>query len=259
MPRFALKIDYHGAPFCGWQRQPAQPTVQGVLEDALRKLQADAGPVYGAGRTDTGVHATGQVAHLDLERDWDPDRLCGALNYHVRPAPVAVIAAVRVDDAFHARFDAVERRYLYRMRVRRAPLTHEDKLVWRVGHALDVEAMQEGARALIGTHDFTTFRSSQCQAQSPVRTLDRVEVCREAGGGIRFDLVARSFLHNQVRSIVGSLERVGSGVWEPARIGAALAARDRTACGPMAPPDGLYLTGVSYESDPFGDRSGAAR
>ncbi len=252
--RYALLIDYHGGPFAGWQRQAGQPSVQESVETALRRLEPDCPGIAGAGRTDAGVHATGQVAHCDLAREWDPFRLAEALNWHLRPAPVAVLAAARVADDFHARFSAVERRYLFRLVSRRAPLTHDNGLVWQVRQPLDLAAMREGAGHLVGRHDFTTFRSAQCQAASPVKTLDEIAISALAvpgGTEVRFSLRARSFLHNQVRSIVGTLERVGAGAWPPGRVAEALAARDRAACGPVCPPQGLYLTGVGYPVDPF--------
>ena len=255
MPRYALLIEYDGGPFSGWQRQENRPSVQGVVEAALAKLEAGAHRVAAAGRTDAGVHATGQVATVDLSRDWTPFRLMEALNYHMKPAPVAVRRAAVVAGDFHARFSAVERRYLFRLIVRRTPLTLDRGRLWRVSQALDVDAMRAGAAHLLGKHDFTTFRSSICQADSPVRTLDRLdieEVPREDGVEFRFDVRARSFLHNQVRSFVGTLERVGAGAWQPEDVKAALEARDRAACGPVCPPDGLYLVGVGYPVDPFG-------
>ncbi len=254
MPRYALKIDYHGGPFAGWQRQAGQPSVQEALETALRRLEADAPGIAGAGRTDAGVHATGQVAHCDLAKDWDPFRLSEALNFHLKPAPVAILAAARVPDDFHARFSATERRYLFRLIARRAPLTHDAGLAWRVLNPLDAEAMRKGAAHLVGWHDFTTFRSTLCQSKSPVKTLDEITIEeRDLPHGIeyRFHLRARSFLHNQVRSIVGTLERVGAGSWAPGDVKTALEARDRAACGPVCPPDGLYLTHVGYDRDPF--------
>lgn len=254
MPRYALKIDYHGGPFAGWQRQSGQPSVQEAVEAALRRLEPEVPGIAGAGRTDAGVHATGQVAHCDLARDWDPFRLAEALNWHLRPAPVAVLGAARVADDFHARFSATERRYLFRLVSRRAPVTHDAGLVWQVRQALDLDAMRAGAAHLVGRHDFTTFRSAMCQAASPVKTLDGIgiaEVAMPGGTEVRFTLRARSFLHNQVRSIVGTLERVGAGAWPPDRVAEALAARDRAACGPVCPPQGLYLTGVGYPLDPF--------
>ena len=253
--RHALKIEYHGGPFSGWQRQKGHPSVQQAVEEALRKLQPDAPGIAAAGRTDAGVHALAQVAHCDLNREWDPFRLAEALNYHLKPQPVAILAAAPVEEDFHARFSATERRYLFRLVCRRAPVTHEKGLVWQVPHALDGAAMQEAAQYLVGRHDFTTFRASQCQADSPVKTLDEVtveETDYPGGREFRFRLRARSFLHNQVRSIVGTLERVGAGAWPPEQVREALEARDRAACGPVAPPQGLYLAGVSYPRDPFG-------
>jgi tRNA pseudouridine38-40 synthase len=254
MPRFALMIEYDGGPFAGWQRQANAPSVQGAVEAALARLDPAAPTVTGAGRTDTGVHAAAQVAHADLSRNWDPFRLTEAVNAHLRPAPVSVLAAARVADEFHARFSATERRYLYRLVQRRAPVTHDRGLVWQVLNPLDAGAMRAGAAHLLGRHDFTTFRSSLCQAQSPVKTLDEIrieEVPVAQGVEYRFHLRARSFLHNQVRSIVGTLERVGAGAWQPGDMRRALEARDRTACGPVCPPQGLYLVGVGYPDDPF--------
>jgi tRNA pseudouridine38-40 synthase len=254
MPRYALRIEYLGTPFAGWQRQTDHPSVQGALEAALARL--DPGPlnVAAAGRTDAGVHAWGQVAHCDLGRDWDPFRLSEAVNHHLRPHPVAVTGCAEVAPDWHARFSALERGYLYRIVQRRAPLTLSRGLAWRVGWPLDIPAMREAAVHLVGRHDFTTFRSSMCQADSPVRTLDALEVQPvETPEGPEVHVVARarSFLHNQVRSMVGSLERVGAGAWAPARVAEALAARDRAACGPVAPPDGLVLSHVRYAPDPF--------
>ncbi|MGB3147338.1 MAG: tRNA pseudouridine(38-40) synthase TruA [Paracoccaceae bacterium] len=254
MPRFALKIEYDGGRFCGWQRQSGQPSVQGAVEKALAALQADVPSIAAAGRTDAGVHATGQVAHCDLARDWDPFRLTEALNWHLKPDAVSILAAARTPDDFHARFSAVERHYLFRLLSRRAPATHDRGLVWQVPHPLDLSAMQAGAAHLIGLHDFTTFRSSMCQSNSPVKTLDEITITEHArphGTEFQFRLRARSFLHNQVRSIVGTLERVGAGAWQPEAVGAALRAKDRAACGPVCPPQGLYLTKVRYPRDPF--------
>jgi tRNA pseudouridine38-40 synthase len=245
MPRYKLTLEYHGGPFVGWQRQKNGRSVQQAVEEALRALEPEALAIAGAGRTDAGVHATGQVAHCDMDREWEPFRLAEALNWHLKPEPVAVLAAEPVAPDFHARFSAMSRRYLYRIICRRAPLTLEHGLAWRLPQPLDVAAMREAAALLVGRHDFTTFRSAQCQAASPVKTLDEFEIGTH-GEEIRFHLAARSFLHNQVRSMVGTLERVGAGKWSVARVGAALAARDRTACGPVAPPDGLYLSEVTY-------------
>lgn len=255
MPRYALRIEYNGAAFAGWQRQADQPSVQGAIEAALARLEPGPHVIAAAGRTDAGVHATGQVAHADLTRDWGGFKLAEALNFHLRPAAVAVVAAVEVPGDFHARFSAVERSYTYRILCRRAHPVLDAGQVWRVGYPLDVAAMREGAAHLVGRHDFTTFRSTICQADSPVRTVDeiRIEEAPTPGGSeIRVHVRARSFLHNQVRSFVGTLERVGRGAWAPDRVALALAARDRAACGPVAPPEGLCLTGVRYPADPFG-------
>jgi tRNA pseudouridine38-40 synthase len=254
MPRYAFQIEYHGAPFSGWQRQADQPSVQGAVEAALAALEPDVPSIAAAGRTDAGVHATGQVAHADMAKDWNPFRLSEALNWHLKPAPVAIVACARVPDDWHARFSAIERRYTFRVIIRRAPLVHEAGLAWHVRGALDGAAMRTAAAHLVGQHDFTTFRASLCQAKSPVKTLDEVtveEITLPHGTEFRFHLRARSFLHNQVRSIVGTLERVGAGAWSPEDVRKALAAADRAACGPVAPPEGLYLTGVGYPDDPF--------
>lgn len=254
MPRYALKIEYKGTPFAGWQRQKDHPSVQQAIEEALAKMDAEAPLIQGAGRTDAGVHATGQVAHFDLIKDWDAYRLSEGLNYHLRPAPVAIVAAAKVSDNFHARFSALKRRYLFRLVSRRAPMVLENDLVWHVRHELDAGAMQEAANHLLGNHDFTTFRSTICQAKSPIKTLDRLEVetvSLEHGTEYRFHVEARSFLHNQVRSFVGTLERVGAGSWEPDDVRDALLARNRAACGPVCPPQGLYLAEVGYPEEPF--------
>lgn len=254
MPRYALKVEYDGRPFCGWQRQRALPSVQGAIEAALARLEPDLPAIAAAGRTDTGVHATGQVAHCDMARDWDAFRLMEALNHHLKPQPVAILACARVDAEFHARFSAQERRYTFRLLSRRAPAAMDAGFVWHIRHALDLGAMQAGAAHLLGQHDFTTFRASQCQALSPTKTLDALEIdAQDVPGGVeyRFHLRARSFLHNQVRSIVGTLERVGAGAWGPEDVAHALAAKNRKACGPVSPPDGLCLTGVGYPTDPF--------
>ncbi|TMV12945.1 tRNA pseudouridine(38-40) synthase TruA [Arenibacterium halophilum] len=254
MPRYALKIEYNGAPFAGWQRQADQPSVQGAIEAALARLEPRAHTIAAAGRTDAGVHAIGQVAHCDMARDWDPFRLSEALNFHLKPAPVAITACAAVNEDWHARFSAVERRYLFRLLMRRAPAVHDAGQVWQVSRELDIAAMQAGADRLIGRHDFTTFRSSICQAASPVKTLDSFTVSLSqgvSGPEARFELRARSFLHNQVRSFVGTLERVGAGAWSPDDVTAALEARNRAACGPVCPPQGLYLQSVGYPEDPF--------
>lgn len=254
MPRYALKIEYDGAPFAGWQRQVNQPSVQAAIEAALGRLEPGPHNIAAAGRTDSGVHATGQVAHCDMARDWDPFRLSEAINYHLKPLPVAVIACVPVADDWHARFSATERRYLFKLLSRRAPLTVDRGQVWQVKNPLDPAAMQAGANHLLGRHDFTTFRATVCQAPSPVRTLDelRIEaVPTHAGQLLHIHVRARSFLHNQVRSFVGTLERVGSGAMSPADVKTALDARDRAACGPVSPPHGLSLAHVRYPVDPF--------
>jgi len=256
MPRYALLIEYDGTPFSGWQRQTTVPSVQQAVEEALSRLEPNLAGLAAAGRTDTGVHATGQVAHVDMTKEWTPFRLSEALNHHLRPNPVAILKAGRVADDFHARFFASKRHYTFRLIARRAPLTHDAGLAWHIRDPLDLEAMRAGARHLIGRHDFTTFRASQCQAKSPVKTLDACRVEAHAtphGVEYRFHLSARSFLHNQVRSIVGTLERVGAGSWAPDDVRTALAARDRTACGPVCPAKGLYLTRVDYPEDPFAD------
>ncbi len=251
MPRYALKIEYDGAPFVGWQRQANGLAVQQVLEEAIEKLtgQRDV-RVQGAGRTDTGVHARGQVAHVTLEKDWPAHRLQAGLNFHLRPHPVVVLAAARVEEEFHARFSAMRRHYLYRILNRPAPPALDRGRVWHVPVALNAGIMHEAAQALVGRHDFTTFRASQCQAESPVKTLDAIAVER-VGEEIHITCSARSFLHNQVRSMVGSLKLVGEGKWTAGDLRAALEACNRAACGPVAPPEGLYLMRVDYHPDPF--------
>ncbi|MFU8778561.1 MAG: tRNA pseudouridine(38-40) synthase TruA [Roseovarius sp.] len=254
MPRYAFRIEYDGAPFVGWQRQLDHPSVQGAIEAALARIEPGPHTIAAAGRTDAGVHALAQVAHCDLARDWGTFRLSEALNYHLKPLPVAITACERASDDWHARFSATERRYLFRILARRAPATLDRGRVWHVRPKLDIDAMRAGAQHLIGLHDFTTFRSTICQAASPVKTLDSIEISEQpgpAGTEIHFRLRARSFLHNQVRSIVGTLERVGAGSWHPDQVHAALDARDRAACGPVCPPHGLYLAGVGYDDDPF--------
>ncbi len=254
MPRYAFRIEYDGRPFAGWQRQADVPSVQGAIEAALAKLEADVPSIAAAGRTDAVVHAFGQVAQADMAKDWDPFRLSEALNHHLKPHPVAITACTAVHDDWHARFSAIERRYLYRIIERRAPLVHEAGLAWRVQKSLDLDAMRRGAAHLIGHHDFTTFRSTMCQAKSPLKSLDEITITETeglAGRDIRIHVRARSFLHNQVRSIVGSLERVAVGGWDADDVRVALEARDRAACGPVAPPQGLYLAGVTYNPSIF--------
>jgi tRNA pseudouridine38-40 synthase len=245
MPRYKLVIEYDGTPFAGWQIQAGETTVQGVLADAIAAFTGARMTVQGAGRTDAGVHAIGQVAHVDLARDWDADTVRDALNAHLRPHPIAVLAAERAADDFDARFSAKRRHYLYRIVNRRPDLALDRNRAWRVARPLDTAAMHAAAQALVGRHDFTTFRAAECQAKSPVKTLDRLDVER-LGDEVRLTAMARSFLHHQVRSMVGSLVLVGDGKWSAADLAAALAARDRTLCGQVAPPEGLYLVRVDY-------------
>lgn len=245
MPRYRLTLEYDGGPFVGWQRQTSGPSVQAALEAALAKFTGEAPEATAAGRTDAGVHALGQVVHVDLARDWQPQKICDALNYHLRPDPVSAIAAALVPDTFHARLSAIRRSYLYRILNRRAPPALEAGRVWHVERTLDVEAMHDAAQALVGHHDFTSFRASICQARSPVKTLDRLAV-RRVGDEIHVDASARSFLHHQVRNLVGTIAQVGLGKWSRRDVERALAARDRRAAGPTAPAEGLYLVDVGY-------------
>ena len=247
MPRYRITIEYDGTPFVGWQAQAAGVSVQGALTEAIHRFSGEAATVKGAGRTDAGVHALGQVAHFDLERDWEPLRVREAVNFHLKPAPIVVLECVEAASDFSARFSAAARHYLYRILARRAPPAIDRDRVWWVPFALDTRAMAEAARVLIGRHDFTTFRAAQCQAKSPLRTLDRLEVGAE-GSEIRVNASARSFLHNQVRSMVGSLKLVGEGKWSIGDLQGALEARDRARCGPVAPASGLYLVGVDYDT-----------
>ena len=245
MPRFRLVIEYHGAAYSGWQWQPDRPSVQGVLATALERVGEPGCTVYGAGRTDAGVHAIAQIGHVDVRKPWTAFDLANAVNSGLRGERVAVIGCEAADDGFHARFSASGRAYLYRIVSRRAPLALERGLAWNVKVPLDIEAMNAGAARLVGLHDFTTFRSSECQSASPVKTLDTLTV-GERDGVIEVRAEARSFLHNQVRSMVGALEWVGRGRWSPDDVSAALAARDRRRCAPVAPAHGLYLTRVDY-------------
>ena len=245
MPRYKLTIEYDGSPFVGWQVQDNGPSVQGVLAAAVEAFCGEKVSVHGAGRTDAGVHALGQVGHVDLVKDWDDDTVRDALNAHLRPHPVAVIAAEHVPATFDARFSAVRRHYLYRIVNRRADLALERGRAWRIPKPLDSAAMHAAAQRLVGRHDFTTFRSAECQATSPVKTLDRLDVHR-SNDDIQVEASARSFLHSQVRSMVGALALVGEGKWTADDVSIALGERDRTACAPVAPPDGLYLTRVDY-------------
>lgn len=246
--RLRLLIEYDGRPYNGWQRQDGQPTVQAALERAAEALDGRPVVVQGAGRTDAGVHATGQVAHLELQTPRPVRKLADALNHHLRPDPVAVLKVEEVDESFHARFSATGRAYRYIIQTRRAHLTFDRGLIWRTPFKLDVAAMQEAANHLLGQHDFTTFRDTACQAKSPVKTLDTLEVFRLADR-IEITTTARSYLHRQVRSITGSLLEVGRGMQKPGWMKEILEARDRTTCGPVAPADGLYLERVMYDGD----------
>jgi tRNA pseudouridine38-40 synthase len=245
MPRYRITLEYDGGPFAGWQRQDNAPSVQGALEEAIFRLSAERVTVTGAGRTDAGVHARGQVAHFDLVKEFTADTIRDALNAHLRPATIAVLEAALAAPDFHARFSAIGRHYEYRILTRRAPPALDKGHVWHVGRSLDAAAMQAGAQAFLGPHDFTTFRSSECQAKSPVKTLDRFDVSVQ-GDEIVFFARARSFLHHQVRSMVGTLKLVGEGKWRSGDVARALAARDRSACGTVAPPEGLSLLRVDY-------------
>lgn len=251
MKRYRLLVEYDGTPYKGWQRQDDVPTVQGAIEEALVKLGERDRRVQGSGRTDAGVHATGQVAHVDLEKGWKPFRLAEALNAHLRQSgnPIAITACEETEDAFHARFSAMKRSYIYRISNRRAPLTLARMRAWHVSVPLNIDWMNEAAQCLVGEHDFTTFRSTECQAKSPVKTLDRLQVSTSRDGLYEFIEIhteARSFLHNQVRSMAGALKLVGEGKWNADDLKTSLEARARTACAPVAPACGLYLQSVSY-------------
>jgi tRNA pseudouridine38-40 synthase len=245
MPRYKLTIEYDGTPYVGWQAQDNGPSVQAAMVSAVAGFAGERAAVQGAGRTDAGVHALGQVAHVDLAKDWDSDTVRDAINFHLRPQPIAVLAAERADGDFDARFSATKRHYLYRISNRRADLALEINRAWRVPRPLNCAAMHAAAQTLLGRHDFTTFRAAECQAKSPVKTLDRLDVARD-GDEVRIAAAARSFLQHQVRSMVGSLVHVGEGKWTIDDVSRALAARDRAACGQVAPPHGLYLVRVEY-------------
>jgi tRNA pseudouridine38-40 synthase len=245
MPRYKLIIEYDGAPYCGWQIQENGPSVQGALETAVTAICGESVRVHGAGRTDAGVHALAQVAHCDIAKSFVPGRLRDGLNAHLRPHPIGVLSAEIVPDSFEARFSALRRHYRYRISNRRANLALDIGRVWRLPRPLDSDAMHEAAQRLVGKHDFTTFRDTECQAKSPVRTLDQLEVIRE-GDAVDIVTSARAFLHSQVRSMVGSLVWVGEGRWSADALARALDARNRAACGPVAPPEGLYLVKVDY-------------
>jgi len=245
MPRYRLLIEYDGRPYHGFQLQLGQPSVQGALERALTAFCGETVRVVAAGRTDTGVHALGQVIHIDLTKDWRPEVVRDALNAHLVPEPVTVLEAKIAPPEFHARFSATGRRYLYRILNRHSPPALERGRMWHVKRPVELDAMHAAAQALVGQHDFTTFRDMACQAKSPIKTLDAARIWRE-GEAVLFDFSARSFLHRQVRSMTGSLVEVGLGRWSADDLKAALEARDRKACGPVAPPDGLYLVEVGY-------------
>ncbi|HWA18435.1 MAG TPA: tRNA pseudouridine(38-40) synthase TruA [Devosia sp.] len=245
MPRYKLILEYDGSPFAGWQRQADALSVQQVVEEAIAKMTGETVAVQAAGRTDSGVHALGQVVSFDLAKEWDPFKIREALNFHTKPHPVAILAAESVPGDFEARFSARGRHYEYRILNRRARPALDDWRVWHCPMVLDSAAMHEAAQTALGKHDFTTFRAAECQAKSPVKTLDRLDVSRE-GETIVVRASARSFLHSQVRSMVGSLKLVGEGKWTPRDFRAALDAKDRSRCGPLAPPEGLYLVKVDY-------------
>ena len=247
MPRYRMTIEYDGRPYKGFQAQADLPTVQGSLERAARAFCGEDVRVNAAGRTDTGVHALGQVIHIDLEKDWRPEVVRNAINAHLVPEPIAILDCEIAVGDWHARFSATERRYLYRILNRESPPALDRGRVWHVRKPLDAQAMHAAAQTLIGHHDFTTFRDLACQAKSPMKTMDVARVRRE-GDEVVLEFASRSFLHRQVRSMTGTLAEVGVGRWEVEDVRAALEARDRTACGPVAPSDGLYLTGVSYEA-----------
>ncbi|CAA2137390.1 tRNA pseudouridine(38-40) synthase TruA [Hyphomicrobium sp. ghe19] len=248
MPRYRITIEYDGTPFVGWQRQAEGLSIQGLLEDAIRKFTGETVGVRGAGRTDAGVHALGQVAHVDLTKDWAASRVRDAMNFHLRPHPIGIVASDPIDPTFDARFSAVMRHYRYRLLTRRAPPILDKNRVWWTMRDLDAEAMADAAKVFVGRHDFTTFRAAQCQAPSPVKTLDVFDI-RRSGDEIVCEISARSFLHHQVRSMVGSLKLVGEGKWSREDIVSALAARNREACGTVSPASGLYLVGVDYPED----------
>ena len=243
--RYRLTIEYDGGPFVGWQRQNDAASVQGALEAAIEKLSGERVTVTGAGRTDAGVHALGQVAHFDLVKEFDAGKVRDALNHYLRPDPVVVLDAQVADSEFHARFSAKSRHYLFRILNRRAPPALDDGRVWHISPKLDAEAMHAAAQFLVGQHDFTTFRAAECQSNSPVKTLDRLDVSARADE-IHIEALARSFLHHQIRSFAGTLKLVGEGKWTPRDVQKALDARDRSACGPVSPPEGLYLVKVDY-------------
>ncbi len=258
MPRYRISVEYDGGPFVGWQRQDTGPSIQAALEDAVFAFSGERVLVQGAGRTDAGVHARGQVAHFDLVADKPTEEVRGALNYHLKPNPIAVPAVEIAPEGFHARFSATWRRYLYRILNRRTRPGIDHGFVWHGPVPLDAAAMGQAAAVLVGKHDFNSFRSVSCQAKSSLKTLDLLAVRRE-GEEVRIEVGARSFLHNQVRILVGTLQLVGRGQWTKADVEEALAARDRTRAGPTAPPQGLCLMEVRYQGPPDGGPSGGHR
>ena len=251
MPRYKLTIEYDGTPYVGWQMQENGPSVQARLATAINAFSGEKIVPAGAGRTDAGVHALGQVAHIELQKEWPNHKIIGGLNHHLKPEPICILDCRQVEDDFDARFSARQRHYLYRIIVRRAPLVLERKRAWQIFDKLDIKAMNKAAGLLIGKHDFTTFRSVNCQSKSPIKTMDHIAIAPHIGstGGAEliFKFAARSFMHNQVRSIVGSLKFVGEGRWPIERMAAALEARDRAACAPVAPSWGLYLSHIDYD------------
>ena len=258
MNRYALKIEYEGTQFHGWQTQPGLETVQGAINLAVKNLDPFSKGVIGAGRTDAGVHATGQVAHIDFKKNWEPYRLQQALNFYLKPKLISILASAKVESGFHARFSAVKRHYLFKILNRTPPLTLDKNRYWHVNHKLDLKKMKKGASYLIGKHDFTTFRSTLCQAKSPVKSIDKIEILKatsSTGSSIQIKFTARSYLHNQIRSIVGTLGKVGSNSWDPQRVQLALLSKNRAECGPVAPAAGLYLFKIDYENNVFHKKS----
>lgn len=245
MQRYKIKIEYDGTPFVGWQKQAISPSIQEVIETAIQKMIGSEIVLFGAGRTDAGVHATGQVAHFDIRKNFPMDEILGALNHYVKPFPISILSVEEVDNEFHARFSAKSRTYIYKIFNRKAPLALENGRAWHVKEDLDVKSMQEAANYLIGKHDFSSFRSAQCQSKNPIKTIDAIELTKK-GEGIQMRIQAPSFLHNQVRIIIGNLRKVGNGSFRPLQIKEILEAKDRTKAAETAPPDGLYLVEVKY-------------
>ncbi len=245
MQRYKIIIEYLGTPFIGWQRQAVEPSVQGTIETALHKMSGLETALFGAGRTDAGVHATGQVAHFDIRKDFPMDEIMGAINHYVKPLPISILSVEQVDNEFHARFSAKSRSYIYKIINRKAPLALENNKAWHIKDLLDVDVMQEAAKHLVGKHDFSSFRSAQCQSKSPIKTIDEIKFIKK-NELIEMHISAPSFLHNQVRIIVGNLRRVGNSTFAPLEIKNILESKDRTKAAETAPPDGLYLTEVKY-------------